>query len=184
MRTFLAAVVCLAVLCPSVLCLAAISSGAASLPRKAAELQIQMNGAKPIELSQYRGKPVVLAFILTTCSHCQYTTGLLVKLQTEFVSKGLQVIECAVNDGAAADVPNFIKRFQTNFPVGYSTDQLGVMSFLQHPQTAIPHMPMLAFIDRHGVIREQYQGVDALLSDEATQEENLRAEIAKLIAIR
>jgi len=161
-----------------------ITSGAASLPRKAADLQIQMNGAKPIELSQYRGKPVVLAFILTTCPHCQYTTGLLVKLQTEFVSKGLQVIECAMNDGAAADVPNFIKRFQTNFPVGYSTDQVGVLSFLQHPQTAIPHMPMLAFIDRHGVIREQYQGIGELLSDEAGQEENLRVEIGRLIAIR
>jgi peroxiredoxin len=168
----------------AVVCLITITAGAAVIPRKAADLQIQMNGAKPIELSQYRGRPVVLAFILTTCSHCQYTTGLLVKLQTEFVSKGLQVIECAVNDGAAADVPNFIKRFQTNFPVGYSTDQLGVLSFLQHPQTAIPHMPMLAFIDRHGVIREQYQGIDALLSDEAGQEANLRAEILKLIAIR
>ena len=184
MRTFSDAVLCLGVLCLSVLGLTVIPAGAASLPRKAAELQIQMNGAKPIELSEYRGKPVVLAFILTTCPHCQYTTGLLVKLQTEFVSKGLQVIECAMNDGAAADVPNFIKRFQTNFPVGYSTDQLGVLSFLQHPQTAIPHMPMLAFIDRHGVIREQYQGIDAMLSDEATQEENLRAEILKLIAIR
>ena len=161
-----------------------ISVSAAVIPRKAPDFAIQMNGAKPIELSQYRGKPVVLAFILTTCPHCQYTTGLLVKLQTEFVSKGLQVIACAVNDGAAADVPNFIKRFQTNFPVGYSSDQVGVMSFLQHPQTAIPHMPMLAFIDRHGIIREQYQGIDALLSDEATQEENLRAEIVKLIAIR
>src|SRR3984885_6754280 len=179
MRTFLAAVPCLAVLS-----ITAIVSDAASVPRKAADLQIQMTGAKPIELSQYRGKPVVLAFILTTCSHCQFTTGLLVKLQTEFVSKGLQVIECAINDGAAADVPSFIKRFQTNFPVGYSTDQLGVLSFLQHLQNAIPHMPMVAFIDRHGVIREQYQGVDALLSDEATQEQNLRAEILKLIVIR
>ena len=25
-------------------------------------------------------------------------------------------------------------------------------------------MPMLAFIDRHGVIRDQYQGIDAMLS--------------------
>src|SRR5580658_3886780 len=179
MRTFLAAVPCLAVLS-----LTAIVSDAASVPRKAADLQIQMPGAKPIELSQYRGKPVVLAFILTTCSHCQYTTGLLVKLQTEFVSKGLQVIECAVNDGAASDLPGFIKRFQTNFPVGYTTDQMSVLSFLQHPATAIPHMPMLAFIDRHGIIREQYQGIDALLSDDAKQEQNLRAEIEKLIAIR
>jgi len=168
----------------AVVCLMAIAAGAAVLPRKAADLQIQMNGAKPIELSQYRGKPVVLAFILTTCTHCQYTTGLLVKLQTEFVSKGLQVIECAVNDGAAADVPNFVKRFQTNFPVGYSTDQMGVLNFLQHPATAIPHMPMLAFIDRHGIIRDQCQGIDAELSDDAKQEANLRAEIEKLIAIR
>jgi len=168
----------------AVVCLITIAASAAVIPRKAAELQIQMTGAKPIELSQYRGRPVVLAFILTTCSHCQYTTGLLVKLQTEFVSKGLQVIECAVNDGAAADVPNFIKRFQPNFPVGYSTDQVGVLGFLQHPETAVPHMPMLAFIDRHGVIRDQYQGIDALLSDDAKQEANLRAEIEKLIAIR
>ena len=168
----------------AVLCLTAIAAVAAVLPRKAADLQIQVNGAKPIELSQYRGKPVVLAFVLTTCSHCQFTTGLLVKLQTEFVSKGLQVIECAVNDGAAAEVPNFIKRFQTNFPVGYTTDQVGVLNFLQHPQAAIPHMPMLAFIDRHGVVRDQFQGIDALLSDDEKQEQNLRAEIEKLIAIR
>jgi hypothetical protein len=168
----------------AVLCLMAIAAGAAVVPRKAADLQIQMNGAKPIELSQYRGRPVVLAFILTTCSHCQYTTGLLVKLQTEFVSKGLQVIECAVNEGAAAEVPGFVKRFQTNFPVGYTTDQMGVLSFLQHPSAAVPHMPMLAFIDRHGVIRDQYQGIDALLSDDAKQEANLRTEIEKLLAIR
>jgi peroxiredoxin len=168
----------------AILCLMAMIAGAAVVPRKAADLEIQLNGAKPIELSQYRGRPVVLAFILTTCSHCQFTTGLLVKLQTEFVSKGLQVIECAVNDGAAADVPGFIKRFQTNFPVGYTTDQMSVLSFLQHPATAIPHMPMLAFIDRHGVIRDQYQGIDALLSDDAKQEANLRTEIEKLVAIR
>jgi peroxiredoxin len=167
-----------------VACLIAISVGAAQIPRKAPEFVIQMNHAKPVELSQYRGKPVVLAFILTTCTHCQYTTGLLVKLQAEFVSKGLQVIECAVNDGAAAEVPNFIKRFQTNFPVGYDADQEGVLRFLQHPPTAIPHMPILVFIDRHGVIRGQYQGIDALLNEEAGQEQNLRDEIVKLLAIR
>src|ERR1700677_715564 len=128
----------------AIVCLITITAGAAVVPRKAAELQIQMNGAKPIELSQYRGRPVVLAFILTTCSHCQFTTGLLVKLQTEFVAKGLQVIECAVNDGAAADVPNFIQRFHPNFPVGYSTDQMGVLSFLQHPEAAAAHMSMVA----------------------------------------
>ena len=47
----------------------------AQAPRQAAEIQIQVPTAKPIQLSQYKGKPVVLAFILTTCSHCQHRRG-------------------------------------------------------------------------------------------------------------
>jgi peroxiredoxin len=167
----------------AVACLIAISVSAAEIPRKAPDFAIQMNGAKPLQLSQYRGKPVVLAFILTTCPHCQFTTGLLVKLQTEFAAKGFQVLECAINDGAAAEVPNFIKQFKTNFPVGYNMDQDALVSFLQFPPTAVPHMPILVFIDRKGVIHGQYQGTDPLMED-TKQEQNLRAEIVKLLAVR
>ena len=42
-----------------------------------------MKGGQPLHLSQYKGKVVVMAFILTTCSHCQRTTGYLNKLQKE-----------------------------------------------------------------------------------------------------
>jgi cytochrome oxidase Cu insertion factor (SCO1/SenC/PrrC family) len=35
-------------------------------------------------LSQYKGHPVVLAFILTYCTHCQMTVGVLSKLQNEY----------------------------------------------------------------------------------------------------
>ncbi len=94
------------------------------------------------------------------------------------------MIECAVNPDAAAEVPNFIKRFHPNFPVGYNPDPMNVLNFLQHPAAAVPHMPMLAFIDRRGVIRDQYQGVDAMLNDDARQEDNLRGAIAKLVAIK
>ena len=40
---------------------------AAELPRKAPEYTINRNGAPPLTISQYKGKPVVLAFILTYC---------------------------------------------------------------------------------------------------------------------
>jgi hypothetical protein len=46
--------------------LAGISAWAADLPRKAPELAIVQPGGKQILLSQYRGKVVVVAFILTT----------------------------------------------------------------------------------------------------------------------
>src|SRR5215472_2154017 len=106
----------------------------AQAPRTAPELQIQVPAGKPIPLSQYKGKPVLLAFILTTCSHCQHTTGLLVKMQTEFGAKGLQVIECAVNTNADLLIPDFVKTYKTNFPVGYNFDVDYILGpFFQHP---------------------------------------------------
>ena len=143
-----------------------------------------MPGGKTILLSQYKGKPVVLAFILTTCTHCQHTTGLLVKLQSEFASKGLQVLECAVNTGAEDLIPAFTKEFKTNFPVGYNFDQDFVLGeYMQHPPDKIPSMPMLVFIDRRGYIRAKYEGADPFI-ESPSQEQNIRAEIQKLIAAR
>ena len=44
----------------------------------------------------------MLAFILTTCSHCQAATGLLTRLQTEYGPRGLQVLESAIDQGGQA----------------------------------------------------------------------------------
>lgn len=168
----------------ALLCLLLASAllAASQLPRKSPELQIQIPGGKPIDLSQYKGKTVVLAFILTTCSHCQYTTGLLVKMQNEFGPKGLRVIECAVNNNADALIPAFVRDFKTNFPVGYNYDQDFILGpYLQHPVGKVPSMPMLVFIDRRGMIRAEYEGQDDFISS-PNQEQNIRAEIRKLLA--
>jgi peroxiredoxin len=162
--------------------LLSLPATAQTLPRKSLELQMQAPGGKTVELSQYKGKPVVLAFILTTCSHCQHTTGLLVKMQNEFGPKGLQVLECAVNPNADTLVPAFVQEFKTNFPVGYNFDTDYVLSqFLQHPANKVPSMPMIVFIDRKGMIRAQHLGSDDFVSS-PNQEQNIRTEIQKLLA--
>jgi hypothetical protein len=159
-----------------------LDSSAAQLPRKSPELQIQIPNGKPIELSQYKGKTVALAFILTTCSHCQYTTGVLVKMQNEFGAKGVQVIECAINNMADALIPNFTQQFKTNFPVGFNYDQDYYLNqFLQHPMDKLPRLPILVFIDRSGTIRAQFEGDDDFI-ESPQQEQNIRAEIQKLLA--
>jgi len=141
----------------AVLCLAA-PMAAVNLPRPAPDFTINLTNGKQIQLSQYRGKVVVLAFILTTCSHCQRTTGYLNKLQNELGPRGLQVIESAIEENARANVPAFVQHFQTPYPVGYNTNTVQVLDFLQHPTMVIPHMPLLAFIDRQGIIRAQHEG--------------------------
>jgi peroxiredoxin len=166
-----------------VLCLLASSlllSGAQT-PRQAPEIQIQVPGGTAIQLSQYKGKPVLLAFILTTCPHCQHTTGLLVKMQNEFAAKGLQVLECAVNSNADVLIPDFVKTYKTNFPVGFNFDVDYILGpFFQHPSGKGPTMPMLVFIDRKGMIRAEYEGADEFVSS-PSQEQNIRAEILKLL---
>jgi cytochrome oxidase Cu insertion factor (SCO1/SenC/PrrC family) len=57
---------------------------AADLPIKASNFTINLVDGKTLTLSQYKGHPVVLAFILTSCSHCQMTVGVLSKLQNEY----------------------------------------------------------------------------------------------------
>ena len=98
----------------------ALAAAGQQLPRQAPAFTILMNSGKQIQLSDYKGKGVVLAFILTTCSHCQATTGLLTRLQAEYGPRGLQVLESAIDQGAAAFVPRFVQSFQPNFPVGYN----------------------------------------------------------------
>jgi thiol-disulfide isomerase/thioredoxin len=54
-----------------------------------------------IALSQYRGKIVALAFIHTGCPHCQHLTELLNPIAHDYAARGVEVLACAFNDGAA-----------------------------------------------------------------------------------
>jgi thiol-disulfide isomerase/thioredoxin len=93
-------------------------TAAAQVPRPAPEFIIN-TGGKLVKLSEFRGKTVVLAVILTYCSHCQAVIGGLIKDQREFAPKGLQVLATAI-DTSPGMVPGFVRQFAPNFPVGYN----------------------------------------------------------------
>jgi peroxiredoxin len=154
-------------------------AGAATIPRQSPEFAMNTVDGKQILLSQYRGKAVVFAFILTTCPHCQQTIGILSKLQPEYAARGVQVLACAIEDAARQNVPGFIAKFHPPFPVGYSPRD-SVYEYLQHPSMLILHMPALVFIDRHGSIRAQYEGDAPFFAGDA-QEKDVREEIEKLL---
>jgi len=171
---------CLRRLCALVLCLALISlAGAANLPRQSPEFAISMSDGKQVLLSQFRGKVVVVAFILTYCPHCQKTIGILEKVQAEYGPRGVQVLGSAIEDMAKMNVPDFNKKFLPPFPVGYNI-QATVNEYLQHPAMLNLMMPNLVFIDRQGVIRSQYAGDDPFINSD-DQEKHIREEIEKLL---
>jgi peroxiredoxin len=152
---------------------------AINLPRQSPEFAISLSNGQQVLLSQYQGKVVVLAFILTWCPHCQKTIGYLGKDQKAYGPRGFQVLASAIEDVARVNLPAFIKQFNPPFPVGFDNQTVAI-NFLEHPPMLIPHMPILAFIDRQGVIRAQYEGDDKFFSEDRA-EKNLSDKIEELL---
>lgn len=152
---------------------------AAVLPRPAPDLAISLGQGKQLKLTQYKGKTVVLAFILTYCSHCQKVIAALAKMQNEYAARGLQVVASATEDMAASALPAFLRQYAPPFPVGFNTN-VESAAFLQHPPMLMFYMPAVVFIDKDGVIRAQYEGRDQFL-EEASAEKNIRAKLEELL---
>lgn len=148
-------------------------------PRKAPELTIVQPDGKQTLLSSYRGKVVALAFIFTTCPHCQAEVGVLSKLHNELGAKGFQPVAVAFNDNAGILVNEFVETFHPNFPIGYAARQT-VTDYLKLSDSPNDrwNVPQIVLIDRRGTIVAQ----SAPLGTVALQEEDsLRKRIVELL---
>jgi Redoxin len=157
----------------------ALAADTAQPSRPSPPLTIERLGAPSVELSQYRGKVVALAFIFTTCSHCQDLTRTLGPLSREYALRGVQVLECAFNDDAKQTMPGFLQQFQPPYPVGW-TSHAAVLAYLQRTilDTKPLYVPHMVFLDRRGIIQADYAGESDFFKDPAT---SVRAELEKLL---
>ena len=124
------------------------------LPRKSPEFTLVEPSGKPILLSSYRGKVVLLAWVHTNCVYCQALTLKLNKFQAEMGPRGFQALEVAWNEDAKSLVPAFVQKFGVKFPVGYSPWD-PIMSFMGFSIMDRPVTPLVVVIDRKGMIRAQ-----------------------------
>lgn len=138
------------------LALAAIAPAFAipPVPRPAGEYVIPLPDGTQKLLSSYRGKVVCLEFVFTTCPHCQHASQVMSKLYTEYGARGFQPLAVAFNDMAKMLVPDFVKDFSVNYPVGY-TERDQVLNYLGISVLERFVVPQMVWIDRKGQIRAQ-----------------------------
>ena len=160
-----------------VLAALATASFAVQAPRKSPEFVITMPDGSQKLLSSFKGKTIALAFMFTTCPHCQKTAGVLAKVQTEYAAKGVQVLGVTFDDGAQARIAEFNRNAGVNFPCGYSAKG-PVLEYLDIPANQPYFVPILVFIDKAGTIRSEYIGDEKFLEK---QEINIRAELDKYL---
>ncbi len=167
-----------------------LTAGDVVVPRKAPELAFTIPGEGQKLLSQYRGKVVALAFIMTTCPHCQAASRDMTKYQEEFGKRGLQAIDLAINalDGmggpseAEGLVTRFKNSFQVGFPVGYlPRDQM--MNFMGFTPADRMVVPQLVLIDRKGIIHYQTPATSGPQWESVMKEPFLRQHLEELMAL-
>jgi peroxiredoxin len=157
--------------------LVALTAFAVEVGKPSPALTIQRLSGPPLQLSQYKGKVVALAFIDTNCPHCQNLTKLLNVIAKEYEPKGAQVLGCAFNDHVQDLLPQFLKQFQPTFPVGYC-DRDAVMVYVQYSVLKPFYVPHMVFLDRRGVVRGDFAGESEFMTQ---PDVNVRTELDQLL---
>ena len=154
-----------------------VLANATGQPRHPQQFLIHTLNGSSIDVAQYRGKVVIVEFLLTTCPHCQHLATILKKLQSEYGPDRLQVVGCAVEDSAPARVGAFVAQLDPRFPVGFA-GRYATNAYLEHDPKVLLKMPQLVFIDKAGIRRAKYIGDDPFFTKD--EEANIRKQIEDL----
>lgn len=106
------------------------------------------------QLSDFRGKVVVLDFYATWCEPCRAEAPYLVQMQRQYAEKGLQIIGLNVGgEDDRAQVPGYAKEFGIQYPLAYPDDEL-VDTYLSDNQ----NIPQAFVFDRNGKLIKRFVG--------------------------
>ena len=125
-----------------------------------------------VTLRSMEGKVVLLDLFATWCPPCRRSVPILVGLYQKFHGKGLEMIGLAYdNSGDAAQDRATITSFRQELKIPYplALGPMIVWDELKAKARAEGVIPTILLLDRQGVVREMFQGLDpgedAVLAD-------------------
>ena len=137
-----------------------------------ADFTLKTLDGKKAQLSDYKGKVVVVSFWATWCAPCKQELGHLQKFRDAHGGEGFEVLAITTDDASTlSEVRSLVKRKRWNMPV--LLDPEGAVLALHNPRGS---QPFSLFIDRAGRLADKHEGFAA------GDEEKYLTTIKKLLA--
>jgi thiol-disulfide isomerase/thioredoxin len=119
-----------------------------------ASLALRDTGGQRVQLSDYRGKVVVLNFWATWCGPCREEMPMLTEAARDWESKGVVFVAASLDEKSTRkSVPEFAGKYGIRFPVwlGATADDLERLGMGEA-------VPDTAFVDERGFIFARVRG--------------------------
>jgi cytochrome c biogenesis protein CcmG/thiol:disulfide interchange protein DsbE len=107
---------------------------------------------KPIKLSDFKGKVVLLNFWATWCGGCQTEIPWFIEFQNKYKEPGLSVIGASMDDDGWKSVTPYVNEKNVNYCIVIATQAVA-------KQYAVEAMPATWLIDREGKIAAIHVGL-------------------------
>ena len=111
-----------------------------------------VNG-KPVKLSEYKGKVVLLNFWATWCGPCKIEIPWFKEFETTYKNQGFAVLGVAMDDDGWESVKPYVKEKEVNYRVVVGTEQVSVL------YGDVESLPTTFVIDREGRIASVHIGL-------------------------
>ena len=108
---------------------------------------------KPLRLSDFRGKAVLVDVWATWCPPCREEIPGFINLYKKYKDKGLEIIGISVDQGGKNIVKTFTKKFKVNYHIVIGDPRKVIKIF-----GPIRGIPTTFLIDEKGMIKNKYIG--------------------------
>ncbi|MGB5486277.1 MAG: TlpA disulfide reductase family protein [Lysobacterales bacterium] len=119
------------------------------------DFQLASNTGEFVSPADFSGKTILINFWATWCAPCRQEMPMLMDLQRQYGSRGLQVIGIALDD--VQSVMSFVDTYGISYPILVGSEDVFTTSAAYGNEEGV--LPYSVLVDKTGVVRWHYAGI-------------------------